>query len=218
MGRETRRRPVTAASHLQSAHPAISRRGLPLRSAAPRLSSTLRAGTVVRADPSPISQFGDALVTLSSAINTYREIRNATLGSRPARHSEPGPIINAPFSVRVLKVVGSGGPVYDWSANTTAATPNVTISASNTTSVLFTTKYKRTVKSFTPYTLRGVVELRNMQSHPVEVEVSSCLLCNQQQLLQQQQQQQQQQCHDFNMPHPNFPYPPPYQTNRAPCA
>jgi hypothetical protein len=123
------------------------------------------------ADPL-VSQIGDALVTLSSAITTYREIRNATFGRRSSAHMEPAPISSEPFSARVIKIVTAGGPTYEWTTNTTADNQNVTVAAGSTTNVRFSTQYTRHVKSFTPYSMRGIVELRNMQRQPVEVDVS----------------------------------------------
>lgn len=137
-----------------------------------------------------MTQVGDLLLTFSSAIDAYKELRTATggaAGGRGARRgkglpapgggddlaaaAEPAPISTAPFSVRVLRAVGSGGPVYDWRSNTTASAPSLTVAAANNASVRFTTRYTRSVKSFAPYVVRGAVELRNLDPHGVVIKV-----------------------------------------------
>jgi hypothetical protein len=125
-----------------------------------------------------MSQVGDLLMTMTNAINTFRQLRNVTAVFASGAHpvADPQPISDAPFSVRVLRVVGSGGPTYDWKAATTVVgAPNVTVDAAAAAAaparVRFATKYTREVVEDEPYTLRGQVELRNTQPRPVKIEV-----------------------------------------------
>ena len=110
------------------------------------------------------------LLTLTSAINTVREIRNTTRAK--AGLAPPQPIdASAPFSVRVLRVEGSGGPLYEWSAVTLADPANITVPINGTADVKFTTKYRRTLEGFSAYALTGSFELRNTKPEPLDIEV-----------------------------------------------
>lgn len=119
------------------------------------------------------------LQTLTSAIETAREIRDATRSGRgpaggsvhSASLSLPGPVSSDPFSVRLLKVEGSGGPVYDWRAKTLASAANVSVPLNGTAAVKFTTRYTRLMMGMGAYTLSGQVELRNLEDAAVELEV-----------------------------------------------
>lgn len=120
------------------------------------------------------------LQTLTSAIETARELRNATKGVRggtggsvraAASAALPGPISNDPFSVRLLRLDGSGGPVYDWRAKTLASPANATVALNGTATVKFTTRYTRLLMGMGAYTLAGQVELRNNKAVPVALEV-----------------------------------------------
>lgn len=83
-----------------------------------------------------LSSAADLLLTLTSAIKTIRELRNATLTARAARDAAaPGPVSGEPFSVRVLRVDATGGPLYEWKAATVASDDALTIAASGTTNV-----------------------------------------------------------------------------------
>lgn len=115
-----------------------------------------------------MSQMGDMLMTLTSAINTVREYRNAT---RPPSTAQP--ISDAPFSVRIKEVTSSGGPAFEWTTSTVASPSNFSVSASQTAVVKFVTKYARSETGFSAYTLSGQLELRNNQDHPVQLEVGA---------------------------------------------
>ncbi|GBF91636.1 hypothetical protein Rsub_03940 [Raphidocelis subcapitata] len=125
------------------------------------------------------SRVGGMLLTLTSAINTVRDFRNTTRAGRTAKRGDaapaelllaPQPVSADPFSVRVLKVEGSGGPIYEWSAATTASPPNVSVPLTGTANVTFTTRYRRTLGGFSAYALAGALEVRNTRSEHVQLE------------------------------------------------
>jgi hypothetical protein len=126
-----------------------------------------------------MSQVGGMLLTMTNAVETLKDLRNATATAATALRghstsrvvSEPGPITNEPFSVRVMRVTTSGGPQYAWNAVTEAAAPNLTIRAAEMTRVRFVTKYARNMTAFQPYLIHGQVELRNLLPNPVKLEV-----------------------------------------------
>ena len=121
-----------------------------------------------------MAQAGDLLMMLTNAIEAARDLRNTTatvVGKRAGAANPPGPISDEPFSARIVKLHGSGGPQYKWNAVTTATPPNATVSANETVVVKFQTRYTRESIGFTPYSLHGQLELRNLNPSPVVIEV-----------------------------------------------
>ncbi|KAI8476235.1 MAG: hypothetical protein J3K34DRAFT_271984 [Monoraphidium minutum] len=131
----------------------------------------LAGGGASAEQPAPLmAQAGDLLMMLTDAINTVREYRNTSSGGRSKALNEAAPVSDAPFSSRILRVHGSGGPRYAWRAETTATPANLTVARNETAVVKFVTRYTRSSEEFAPYSLHGALELRNLQDGPAMIQ------------------------------------------------